>query len=243
MPNPAVRHKPRNTAGSLRAQRDPPRLTKEAVIAAFRTSGLLEAATRVFGERGFECATMDMIAGAAGVAKGTVYFYYPSKKSIYDAALAAGLGELDERTGRAIAAAPAFRDVIPAFIVTRAEYFLERPDFFRMYIAEIARQVTDIQARPDGFASLVKRQTGRLETSVAGAVARREIRRVDPASTALAIFDLTRGLVARRLVSRAGGRFAEDVSFLADLIWRGLAEAPQPTGRQGRAGAREGKKR
>jgi AcrR family transcriptional regulator len=219
MPLPTVRPTSRTITAPVRT----PRLSKEAVLTAYRRSALLEAATRVFGERGFECATMDMIARDADVAKGTVYLYYPSKQSIYDAALSGGLAQLDERTGARIEAAATFRDVISAFIMARAEYFLERRDFFRMYVAAIARQVTDVKARPSEFASLVGRQTRRLEAAVARAIASREIRRVDPAATALAIFDLTRGLVARRLGSQAGAHFADDAAFLADLIWRGLA--------------------
>ena len=55
---------------------------------------------------------------------------------------------------------------------------------------------------------MVEQQTHRLERAVARAVARREIRRVDSAATALAIFDLTRGLLVRRL--SLGCRFGRD---------------------------------
>lgn len=233
MPTPSARPRPRTPAGPVRQPHGRAQLSKEAVLTAYRRSVLLEAATRVFGARGFECATMDLIAGDANVAKGTVYLYYPSKQCIYDAALAGGLAELDDRTGARIEAAATFRDVISVFIMTRAEYFLERRDFFRMYVAAIARQVTDAKARPSDFASLVKRQTRRLEAAVARAIARHEIRRVDPAATALAIFDLTRGLVARRVVFHAGGHFAADAAFLADLIWRGLAQDEEARGKAG----------
>ena len=54
----------------------------------------------MFGERGFDCATMERIAQEADVAKGTTYLYYRSKQSIYDAALGSGFAELDERTAR-----------------------------------------------------------------------------------------------------------------------------------------------
>ncbi|MEO0146416.1 MAG: TetR/AcrR family transcriptional regulator [candidate division WOR-3 bacterium] len=40
---------------------------------------ILSAARRVFSERGYYQATMDEIASEAGVAKGTLYLYYPSK--------------------------------------------------------------------------------------------------------------------------------------------------------------------
>ena len=65
--------------------------TKKDVITEFRTSGILEAARKVFAEKGFHEATMDDIAEAAGVAKGTVYLYYESKRDVYFAALKFGI--------------------------------------------------------------------------------------------------------------------------------------------------------
>ena len=61
--------------------------TKKDVVTEFRRAGILGAAYRVFADRGFEQATMAEIAGAAGVAKGTLYLYYPSKQDIYEAAM------------------------------------------------------------------------------------------------------------------------------------------------------------
>ncbi|MGB9589901.1 MAG: TetR/AcrR family transcriptional regulator [candidate division WOR-3 bacterium] len=40
---------------------------------------ILDAARKVFSARGYYQATMDEIASEAGVAKGTLYLYYPSK--------------------------------------------------------------------------------------------------------------------------------------------------------------------
>ena len=42
--------------------------TKKDIVAEFRTTGILEAARKVFAERGFHEATVDDIAEAAGVA-------------------------------------------------------------------------------------------------------------------------------------------------------------------------------
>ena len=68
--------------------------TKKDVVTEFRTSGILEAARSVFAERGYSDATVDDIANAAGVAKGTVYLYYRSKKDIYFAALKFGIEQM-----------------------------------------------------------------------------------------------------------------------------------------------------
>jgi AcrR family transcriptional regulator len=200
----------------------PPRPSKEDVLTAYRQSGFLEAAIRVFGECGFERATMDQIAREADVAKGTIYLYYKSKQAIYDAALRTGFAALDERTRLRIEEAATLRDVIASFIATRAEYFAEHPDFFRMYAAAVASQIMHASPQHADVQAMLDKQTRRLEQVVERAIARREIRRVDAAATAVAIFDLTRGLISRRLTTRAGSDVRSDALFLADLIWRGL---------------------
>lgn len=196
--------------------------TKEDVIGAYRRSALLRAAVRVFGTRGFDCATMEQIAQEANVAKGTTYLYYRSKQSVYDAALRSGLAELEARTGAAIDRASNLHNAISAFMTARAEYFVEHRDFFRMYVLEMARQVTSVKPRASEFQTMVDRQTARLEQAVASAAARGEIRRVDATATAVAIFDLTRGLVSRRIIFNRSGDLAGDVAFLSALIFRGL---------------------
>ena len=45
---------------------------------------LLDAAERVFGELGFHDASVVKVAEAAGVATGTFYLYFDTKKSIFD---------------------------------------------------------------------------------------------------------------------------------------------------------------
>ncbi|MCF4167167.1 TetR/AcrR family transcriptional regulator [Zavarzinia compransoris] len=50
-----------------------------------RPSELLDAALAVFIEKGFAAARTEDIARAAGVTKGTVYLYFPSKQAIFEA--------------------------------------------------------------------------------------------------------------------------------------------------------------
>ncbi|MEM1029942.1 MAG: TetR/AcrR family transcriptional regulator [Myxococcota bacterium] len=50
---------------------------------AQRRDELLDAARRVFAEKGFHEAKVEDIAQAAGVAKGTLYLYFPDKRSVF----------------------------------------------------------------------------------------------------------------------------------------------------------------
>ena len=209
------------------------------MLTAYRRDALLKAAIRVFGEWGFDSATMERIAQEADVAKGTTYLYYRSKQTIYDAALGSGLAELGARTQAAMERAAHVRDAITAFMTTRAAYFCEHRDFFRMYVAALARHITGANVKPSELQSLIDRQIRGLERAIARAIARREIRRVDPAATALAIFDITRGVVARRITSAGSRDVTADVQFLSDLIWQGLEKEAG----KGKKGKEKGKGR
>jgi AcrR family transcriptional regulator len=47
-----------------------------------RRRDILDAANRLFAERGFHETTVEDVAQAAGVAKGTIYLYFPSKEHV-----------------------------------------------------------------------------------------------------------------------------------------------------------------
>ena len=67
-----------------------------------RRDQILDAATGVFLERGVSVATMDDVAGAAGVAKGTIYLYHPSKESLIAAVQAKLLDRVVTRARRSL---------------------------------------------------------------------------------------------------------------------------------------------
>lgn len=52
---------------------------------AERELQMLEAAARLFGEKGFEATSMDDVAQACGVTKPMVYSYFESKEGLYSA--------------------------------------------------------------------------------------------------------------------------------------------------------------
>lgn len=58
--------------------------------AKFQT--ILEAALDVFLEKGFTEARLDEVAARAGVAKGTIYLYVPSKQALFEALVKSGIG-------------------------------------------------------------------------------------------------------------------------------------------------------
>ncbi|AZM49758.1 TetR family transcriptional regulator [Streptomyces sp. WAC 06738] len=63
---------------------------------AIRTRAqILTAAASVFGERGYEAATVSEILARAGVTKGALYFHFPSKRALAEGVLAEQLNDID----------------------------------------------------------------------------------------------------------------------------------------------------
>ena len=69
----------------------------------------------------------------------------------------------------------------------------------------------------------LERQTRALQTVMEKAVAAGEVRSVDPEAAALAVFDMSKGLIGRRLLIGSRSSVTTDITFLTDLIWSGLA--------------------
>jgi AcrR family transcriptional regulator len=69
-----------------------------------RPQQILDAAFAVFGEHGLQGARLDDIAHAAGVAKGTIYLYFPNKEELFKEMIRSTMVERLERAEAQLAA-------------------------------------------------------------------------------------------------------------------------------------------
>jgi AcrR family transcriptional regulator len=95
---------------------------------------ILEAAERVFAERGFEAAKVQDISALAGLSMGTIYAIFPGKTELHRALLEERARDL-LRLAREVAA----RDIPPraaleALIEVYIDYFVAHPAFLRMHL-------------------------------------------------------------------------------------------------------------
>jgi AcrR family transcriptional regulator len=68
-----------------------------------RPQELLEAALALFAEKGFAATRADEVAQRAGVSKGTLYLYYPSKEELFKAVIRQNLTSLIAEGQEAVA--------------------------------------------------------------------------------------------------------------------------------------------
>lgn len=71
-----------------------------------RPSEITAAALRLFHERGFAATKLDDVAAAAGVTKGTLYLYFPSKEALFKAVVQESVIPNIDRLAQTVAACP-----------------------------------------------------------------------------------------------------------------------------------------
>jgi AcrR family transcriptional regulator len=202
----------------------PARRTRREVLSEFRTAEILGAARAVFAAKGFPDATVDEIAQVAGVAKGTLYLYYKSKREIYLAALNQGVRTLVDRLRERLTAAGTVEERIRAFVQTRLSYFDEEADFFRIYYSEFASAMTAKPASQRFLRDMYFEQIELLADAIRTAPDQDTLRPVDPERVAAMIGELTRGLISDRTLNSTRETVDQEVQFVLDLVWNGLSK-------------------
>jgi AcrR family transcriptional regulator len=195
---------------------------KQDVVGEFRRSEILRAAGRVFAERGFEQATIADIAEIAGIAKGTVYLYYPSKQHIYSAALHRAATDLAVCARSAMAHETRVSGQVRAFIESTLRYFDGHRDVLRLCCSEAGRPCAQFDGPPGEAGDRFKEPVKALEPVLHRAVRCRALRRVRAAAAAVAVLDIVRGVASRRLLEGSRTPLDEDVAFAFDLTWKGI---------------------
>jgi AcrR family transcriptional regulator len=116
-----------------------PKATKKEIVTAFRTQEILAAARKLLEQRGLEAMTMEEIAAAAGVAKGTLYLYFQSKDDLIQA-LITQVGENILKDMEAALAAPgAPPEKLIRMVSVLLEYLNRERLLFPIYARELLR--------------------------------------------------------------------------------------------------------
>lgn len=115
-----------------------------------RRKAIRKAARKLFLTQGYEATTMPAIAGAAELAPGTLYLYFPSKQALYVELLIEGYDLLLERLQAGVPQEAAPRVQAEALIDTFLGFAREYPDYFDIifFVLQGSRQmVHDLQAQ------------------------------------------------------------------------------------------------
>lgn len=111
---------------------------KSAERRAERRDAILEVATRLFAKEGYADCDMGRVAAEIGVAKGTLYLYFPSKEKLFYAVVDAGMKAMQESIRADASQAKDGLDRICRAIYSYLKFFDEHPDLVELLIHERA---------------------------------------------------------------------------------------------------------
>ena len=98
-----------------------------------RREEIIIAAEKIFFEKGLAQATMDEIAEAAELSKGTLYLYYKSKEDLYLSVAMKGTEILEQLFTNVLASGEPPLKMIASMGEAYYGYFKNHRDYFRMY--------------------------------------------------------------------------------------------------------------
>ncbi len=181
---------------------------------------LLSAAASEFAQLGFEQANINTIAERAGLGKGTIYLYFPSKQEVF-LALLRSVAERQLAAVRAALGSGNLQHQLEALVAVIVQQALEDPAGFHVYMSALygvnqAFQAEAVKLLQDYLALL-------------GAVLAKQppYRQLEPArleSYALWLFSASESFIlASRALGYSEQRLAALTPTIAHLLLKGLA--------------------
>src|SRR5215213_4717453 len=167
-------------------------------VAALRRSQILDAATKVFAQRGFHRTTIRDVAKAAGVADGTIYNYFENKTAL----LLGILDRMNETERREEDLAHVVDTDLRSFL---RDYFRQRfaalaqggPEVFQVVLSEV---LVNGELRQRYLAQVVAPTFALAETYFARLVDAGKVRPLDVPLTLRAISATFLGLLIERIL-------------------------------------------
>jgi AcrR family transcriptional regulator len=152
---------------------------------------ILDAAMTIFARHDYHEVLMDDVARQSGVAKGTLYRYFPSKRALYLGVMFEGIDRLHDALQEAVGGSGEPVRKLARLVYTLLDHFWDR----RFFFAQIHRN----EYRPDDPDSREwerrRAQISRLiQRLVEEAIDRGELRAIDPRVAGEMLLGMLRGV-------------------------------------------------
>jgi AcrR family transcriptional regulator len=186
---------------------------------------ILAAATAVFAERDFHRVQVSDVATRAGVGKGTVYLYFPTKDDLHRVALQASLERLAADVESAAAGSGPVDATLEAVVLCILRFFWRR-----QHLLTLVQRYEQRRGRGVG------QRRHRVLVAVEQVLARHRLAGANGSRHLAAAFLL--GLARAAILEHAGGDRPEGTArWIVQLYLHGLAPRPRAAARRQRGAA------
>lgn len=188
---------------------------------------ILEAAKKIFVERGFSGAKMQQIADAAGINKALLHYYFRSKDKLFDIIFEREVDDFISHFSSSFAPQGTIEETLKSSMQRAIQYFSENPVIPVSIINELNRnpQKVDLIKNNVRLTGFVHRLKARVETDIR----EKKIKEIRPEKLLMAIMSLILfPIMARNVMSAILGMNEKELmklwtrneatDFIADAI-------------------------
>jgi TetR/AcrR family transcriptional regulator, cholesterol catabolism regulator len=194
-----------------------------------RAGEILDAAARVFAQRGYHGASTQDIADTLGIRQASLYYYFPSKEAALEQVCLQGVGGFHE-TAQGIHTGPGTPgEKLASLIRAHIAPLLDRSDFVRVFLTQRQFLPNESRRRIGKWSRGIEQI---FESVIREGMRKGEFRRdADPRLSTLAILGMANAVAAwygkeNASIERIGGEFVA-------LALAGLTVAARSRGRRG----------
>jgi len=204
-----------------RASRAPKRRgrPRDEELPARRRAEILDAASRVFAERGYRQSDVQQIADAAAISKGCVYCYFASKRELFLAAVDRGMTLLRRAVDCAAERAEDPLEKVARGVRAYLAYFDRHPELIELLIQE--RSEFRDREQPTYFAHREK-GIGRWRELWLELMRSERVRRVPVERILDVVSDLLYGTIFTNHFSGRTKSFERQARDILDVFFRGV---------------------
>lgn len=191
----------------------------------FTRHEILTAASRVFARGGFESATMNEIAEAAGFSAASLYTYFPSKDAIYVALIEHVTAELEAPLDAPVSGKAPFAERLETLLSVQLQVLARHLDVFVLMMQPTSSHGSaeaQRRARDSGLPRMLARYERWLEKNSTA----RERGNLPPRRLALAINGVGQAFGMERMMVSPGQGFDGLAGEIVEMVLYGVKGRP-----------------
>jgi AcrR family transcriptional regulator len=196
--------------------------SKHELIKAFRRDEIISAAYRVIQKKGYDF-TLDQVAGAAGLAKGTIYLYFDNKDDLVLSVISDGIRRQSRASREELEGKGTLSLRLKRMILSQVRFFAEHEQLFLYF--HLKKRTAPHALKKKIYIEMHRvfdEYLSMLATYLKQAMDRGEIRKIDPGRLASILLETVNGVLLHHMYYGRSFNPASEASFILDLIFKGI---------------------
>jgi AcrR family transcriptional regulator len=198
----------------------PKRRGRPRLDPSLRRREILENAIELFARNGYAGTDVQAVARSLGIAKGTVYLYFSSKRELFQAAAEFAIKRLAQRIDEEVQEVSGPVEKVKALVSAHFRFFDEDEPLAEV----IVREGGEFRAHAEStYYSIYAQNAGRLEDIVRNGVKLGVFRRTNPKETSEILANLLSGTIYTHLYGHRNGKVADAIETTTEFLLHGIS--------------------